>query len=109
MTVSHQPCLPFTEPLACAPFSRTSRAAADSLPEAVSGRQERLVLECLKRRGAWGATDAEIQAATGIPVTSEVARRNRLVIAGLARDSGRTRPTPSGRAAVVWVATEGRH
>jgi hypothetical protein len=51
-----------------------------------------------------GATDAETEQATGIRPQSLTPRRLALQRAGLIVASGRTRPTPSGRKAVVWVA-----
>lgn len=96
--------LPYTESLPRAPRSVTSTAAADSLAAPVTREMERRVLECLKRRGAWGGTDAELQDELGLAVSSEVPRRNALMNKGLIVDSGRTRPTRTGRSATVWVA-----
>jgi hypothetical protein len=42
---------------------------------------------------------------TGIPPSTYRPRRVECVEFGLVRDSGLTRPTKSGRAAVVWIAT----
>ncbi len=49
-----------------------------------------------------GATDFEIQKASGLNPSTQRPRRIELVECGLVRDSGKTRPTPSGRKAVVW-------
>ncbi|QKK09295.1 MAG: hypothetical protein HND58_14770 [Planctomycetota bacterium] len=39
-------------------------------------------------------------------MSSVTARCRGLVLDGLVRDSGRTRPTPSGCDAIVWVLTD---
>jgi hypothetical protein len=85
------------------PHSETSRDAAQgAAPRAVSHRA--MVLELLCRKLS-GLTDEEIQQALGIkPPGTARARRVELVAAGKVRDSGRTRKTTSGRAAVVWEA-----
>ena len=50
-----------------------------------------------------GFTDHEIEQLLGIPLQTVNARRNALVKEGYLVDSGRTRPTPRGRQASVWV------
>lgn len=82
--------------------SPTSIAAAQSLPHA--GTQRRAVLDLL-RANADGLTDEEIQTALALNANAERPRRISLVQDGLVRDSGRTRLTRSGRAAVVWTVT----
>jgi hypothetical protein len=62
------------------------------------------VYEYIQAQGDDGATDAEIQAALGISGDTERPRRWTLEKAKLIRDSGKTRPTPAGRQAVVWIA-----
>lgn len=96
--------LPYTQPLPRATQSATSTAAANALAAPVTAAMERRVLAVLDSRGAYGATDAELQDELCIPVSTEVPRRNALMNRGLVFDSGRTRPTPSGRAATVWVS-----
>ena len=88
-----------------APFqnhSPTSKEAA----RAIAGQLGRMEIEVLnliataQAAGGNGLTDAELIAAFG----SQSARPRRifLVAAGKLRDSGGTRKTASGRAAVVW-------
>jgi hypothetical protein len=87
--------------------SETSTAAAGAIePKAATLR--RLVLEALRLRGQQGATDDELQevlGSVGMSGNTQRPRRVELVRAGLVRDSGTTRPTRSGRRAVVWVVT----
>lgn len=83
----------------------TSREAALSMVGAAK-RQRPDVLAFLIERGDAGATDAEIEDALGMRHQSASPRRGELVAAGLVVDSGKRRPTPSGRRAIVWrVAT----
>ncbi|GMV98047.1 MAG: hypothetical protein HRF43_09805 [Phycisphaerae bacterium] len=63
------------------------------------------VLSYIEQRGSAGATDEEVRVALGMRVQTQTPRRGELVKLGLIRDSGRRRPTSTGRAAVVWVAT----
>lgn len=53
-----------------------------------------------------GATDHEIADGLGMLESTSRARRVELARAGLVSEPGYRRPTPSGRAAVVWVAGE---
>lgn len=66
--------------------------------------QRAAVLRVIVEAGALGATDAEIEAATGIRAQSVSPRRGELVKLGLVEDSGTRRPTPRGRPAAVWIA-----
>ena len=82
-----------------APFQRhspTSREAADL----ETGNLRSRVLRYIEERG--GATDEEAQLALGMSPSTQRPRRVELVQSGAVRDSGRTRPTRSGRQAVVW-------
>lgn len=83
---------------------KTSKNAARSA-EAFAGAQCRMVFDFIASQREFGATDKETQSATGLSCDSQVPRRWTLVRTGQVADSGRTRPTPSGRAAIVWVAT----
>lgn len=109
MSISEEPSL-FDPPAPDPPaqnHSATSRAAAKQARLAAPRRRERL-LGYLRRRGNAGATDAEMQEALGISGDSQRPTRVDLVKRGVVMDSGRTRQTPSGRAATVWiVAPEG--
>lgn len=80
--------------------SQTSVAAADAIaPNAASLRGK--VLSYLRICG--GATDEEGIEATGIPPSTYRPRRVELWRGGHIVDSGVTRPTRSGRQAVVWI------
>lgn len=82
--------------------SPTSIEAAERIaPDALTLRD--LVLAEIIRRG--GATDEEIAGELALNPSTSRPRRIELVEAGLVRDSGQTRKTASGRAAVVWIAT----
>ncbi len=84
------------------PHSATSRAAASKI-DARTGRK--LVLDFLLECGEQGATDEQIQQATGLDGSTERPRRISLVADGFVIDSGRERKTEHGRNAVVWRAT----
>lgn len=62
------------------------------------------VLAFLQEQGEHGATDQEIEDATGLPGNSERPARLSLVRAGKVADSGRYRSTRAGLPAIVWVA-----
>jgi len=95
-----------TAPLAPhAHASSTSRASAHRI-QWDAGRLERRVREALRDAGPRGLTDAEIEEVTGLCGNTARPRRVRLVETGLVVDSGRRRPTPSGRSAVVWIARQ---
>lgn len=85
------------------PHSATSRAAwIGSRPKAGTLRGALLAhLDFLAERGA---TDEEMQQALGIDPNTQRPRRVELHEGGFIADSGRRRPTRSGRGAVVWVA-----
>lgn len=84
--------------------SATSVDAAEAIePSADSLRGA--VLEALRKAGADGMTDEEMQTALNMNPSTQRPRRIELMRLGLVRDGGATRPTRSGRKAVVWVAT----
>ena len=89
------------------PHSPTSREAAERI-EPVAGTMRAKVLDVIRGRGAEGATDDEIQRVLDLSQNSARPRRRELELGGLVRDSGRTRPTRSGRQAAVWVEGDGR-
>jgi hypothetical protein len=93
---------PPTPAFANAPITRAAAGVAIR-PDAARLRAK--VLRYIKSRGADGATDAEIQGALDMSGDTERPRRRELQAAGFIADSGRTRLTPAGRAAVVWTAT----
>lgn len=67
------------------------------------------VLRAIAKADAHGATDEELYQATGWDENTVRPRRNELMNDGWVEDSGRTRRTPSGKDAVVWVLTEQGH
>lgn len=79
--------------------SVTSRQAAEAIKQAVP-RLQAVVLADLAANGP--GTDEELLARTGLAPNTLRPRRVELVLKGLVRDSGRTRPTKSGRSAVLW-------
>lgn len=83
--------------------SATSLDAARSIREGAHSLRTR-VLGYIVARGEHGATDGEIQQALRMEGSTQRPRRVELLERSLIRDSGRTRKTASGRAAVVWVA-----
>jgi hypothetical protein len=95
--------LPLTPPARRNAPRGTSRVAADRIA-GHAAKQRADVLAVIVRAGAAGATDAEIELATGIRAQSVSPRRGELRALGLIVDSGRRRPTPRGRPAAVWVA-----
>jgi hypothetical protein len=88
--------------------SPTSIAAADAA-KPTAETQRRRVLEWLTVASSssvlCGATDEEMQEGMTLAPNTQRPRRVELVRMGLVKDSGRTRPTRSGRQAVVWIAT----
>jgi hypothetical protein len=82
--------------------SETSKVAAQRIRGGANTLRQR-VLTFIIERGSFGATDEEIQAGTGLKCQTETPRRRELVQLGLVVDSGRRRPTSSGRPATVWV------
>lgn len=84
--------------------TETSREAARRIGKPATS-QRAAILRYLVERGPAGGTDEEIQDALGLRVQTETPRRGELAQLGLVVDSGRTRPTSSGRPAIVWVAT----
>lgn len=82
--------------------SDTSAAAAESILDKLN-HLESIVLDHLRFRGSMGATDDEVEVATGLRHQTASARRRTLVLKGLVIDSGRRRATRSGRQAVVWI------
>ncbi len=81
----------------------TSKAAAESMRH-LSVTVRNRVYEHLLEQADYGATAAEIEDTMCIAGNTLRPRLVELRQAGRIEDSGRTRPTPSGRQAVVWVA-----
>ena len=83
--------------------SKTSRAAAHEIKDSVDTLRYKVRLH-IEDAGDRGATDEEIQIALGMHGNTERPRRIELLNDfHVVMDSGRTRPTKSGRQAVVWV------
>lgn len=78
----------------------TSRTAARS---ARVRDGQRKVLDALAVAGGAGLTDFELADRTGVKQTSIGKRRGELRDAGLVVDSGRRRPSDTGRPAIVWT------
>lgn len=92
--------------LAAQRHSPTSVQAAEQM-EPCAATLRAKVLEYIRNSGEVGQTDEGCQVGLDMPGNTQRARRVELCEMGLVKDSGRTRPTKSGRQAVVWVATEG--
>jgi len=90
------------------PFQRhsnTSRLAAiEALPFAATARGK--VLQFIASKGAYGATDEEIQDGLRMRANTQRPRRVELVDMGWIEDSGQTGRTQSGRQCVVWCLCE---
>lgn len=97
--------LDFIADAPCQSHSETSRAAAQQIGPHLNRLQD-MVLTFLRQRGAYGATDEEIQEALALNPSTQRPRRIELVAKGLALDLGPKRKTRSGRMASVWIANE---
>lgn len=84
--------------------SATSKAAALAI-EPDLNKLQRMVLNAITAAGADGLTDEEMERRLGLKHVTGSPRRCELVDRDLVVDSGKTRPTSSGSAATVWVAT----
>ena len=81
--------------------SDTSEEAADSVePTTESMRQK--VLGLIRQAGPYGVTDDEVEVALGMRHQTASARRRELGLSGHVRDTGKRRPTRSGRSATIW-------
>jgi len=96
--------LPMTPPSHHNAPAGTSTIAAHRIA-GHAAKQRSEVFGVILREGARGATDAEIEAVTGIRAQSVSPRRGELRTLGLIVDSGKRRPTPSGRPAAVWITS----
>jgi transcription initiation factor IIE alpha subunit len=79
----------------------TSIEAAEQA-ESFKPSVEKRILDYLVSRGGQGATDQEIEEATGIPGNSERPARRSLEKEGLIKRTRRWRLTRSRRKALVW-------
>lgn len=80
--------------------SDTSKAAAKSVKLVAGSRRER-VFECIAA-SPMGRTNEEISDLLGWPIQSVCGRVRELAVDKHIKDSGRRRPTKSGRKATVW-------
>ena len=97
----HSPALPLWASLQTTPYQRhsaTSKAAARQLRP----NTDRVAVFTLLKANPAGLTDEQIIDGTGLSPSTARPRRIDLVNSGVVIDSGMTRPTRSGRAAVVW-------
>ncbi len=83
--------------------SPTSQAAAEAYRERAPNARRR-VYDLIA--SASGLTDEQIQESLRMNPNTQRPRRVELERAGLVADSGCTRKTKSGMAAVVWVCTQ---
>lgn len=84
----------------------TSQAAAVSMRLHIS-KQHRAILDFLKLQGERGGIYTELADGTGLKHASICGRMAELVHAGLVKvERYRTRPTPSGRQAKVYLFVE---
>ena len=84
--------------------SETSLSAAQAMEDHAPIDLHRVYYAILMA-GASGCTDQEVQDQLRLGPQTESPRRRHLVQMGIVADSGRTRPTRSGRSATVWVST----
>ncbi|HUT10728.1 MAG TPA: hypothetical protein VMY42_09545 [Thermoguttaceae bacterium] len=84
--------------------STDTRGAAGEAIGPHLDRLQQAVLGFIRGRGDRGATDQELAAGLELQSDTTRARRVELRDAGLVCDSGRRRPTSTGRAATVWIA-----
>lgn len=98
---------PDVGPVTGAPYSNdtTSKWAAQNILPYVKGDREKVV-RILASKGAYGATDQEMQREWGKNSQSQCPRRIELTEMGLVVPSGRYRPTEAGNDAIVWVLTD---
>lgn len=80
----------------------TSEKAAERIAGCAGTLRDR-VQQHIASSGADGSTDDEGEAALSMKPQTYTPRRGELVALGIVVDSGRRRPTSSGRPAAVWV------
>lgn len=92
------------------PHNQTPTSAAAALTVRRRAPNLRaMVLQYIGDCGRYGATADEVCHALDMLAQSATPRVNELAKAGEIVNSGRTRPTRSGRAAVVWIAAGNRN
>lgn len=93
-----------TTPVSHAKQSTSRVAAGAVLPN--TGTQRRMVYDAIVAKGEFGMCDHEIEVEVGLRIPSVCAARNSLMNDGWVYDSGKTRKTPQGHMAIVWLASE---
>lgn len=83
----------------------TSVEAADAIAPKI-GRLQRMTLEAIASRGAYGCTADEVSELLDVDHRSTQPRCTELKLKGLVADSGLRRPNKSGRSAIVWCLPE---
>lgn len=102
--------LPQVEMFDGAPFSNETTSLTAAREVVASGRvmtQRQRILVALEGAGKNGATHEELAEVTGIGIRQVSTRVRSLVLAGLARDSGRKAVSRSGAWVIVWEAWTG--
>lgn len=84
-------------------YTPTSESAARSIEPVLSDLQKRILARLLCA-GAEGMTADEVAEALDLYRYTAAPRLRELVLLGWADDAGRTRPTPRGKASIVFVA-----
>ena len=84
----------------------TSKEAAKSMEKPATVLQRRVLAE-LQVRADFGATCDELEQAFDMSHQTVSARLREMALKGAIVDSGKKRPTRSGRKAIVWHAKEG--
>ncbi len=90
------------------PFAKgsvTSKEAAESMVPHAPSIRERVYMAVETQHYTSGITCDEVEVMSGISHQTVSARIRELAKAGRIKDSGRVRPTRSGRNAVVWVTS----
>lgn len=85
--------------------SKTSREAAEQIKPQLP-RLQQIVLDAIIASGANGLTDEQGVTLTNLSPSTYRPRRIELQTKCLIVDSGKTRPTRSGRQAVIWRAAQ---
>lgn len=105
-------CTPTPLPTVTTPHAWVRKNAHQSEIDAANfvrprtGTQRAKALDVIVGAGAHGATDYEISQAIDLIPPRVASRRKELVQMGWIEESGKTRPTPGGIEAIVWVLTD---
>lgn len=94
----------FVAPAPVTNGTSTSNEAAARI-EPAAGTLRAQALDYIRACGEIGATDEEIQLALSMNPSTQRPRRQELEKLGMILRTSRTRPTRSGRSAVIFIAT----